>query len=40
MVENFGRVFEEIDKKNFSWTKEKKKIDEIAKKIEEDVNGI
>lgn len=40
LVENFGRVFEEIDKKNFSWTKEKKKIDEIAKKIEEDVNGI
>lgn len=40
LVENFGIVFEEIDKKNFYWTKAKKKIDVMAKKIEADVNAV
>lgn len=40
LVENFGIVFEEIDKKNFYWTKAKKKIDAMAKKIEADVNAV
>lgn len=40
LVENFGIVFEEIDKKNFYWTKAKKKIDAMAKKIEADVNEV